>query len=106
MGFIRVNGLKTDLIEFELEDRISRKVKHISFYDVKSKIRGAIREYFDVCITSFEYLENIRRLGGGAFIIPVLIDFKWQVNMEITPFMNAKIRVYDSQANKTKFLLN
>ncbi|HYD03626.1 MAG TPA: hypothetical protein VEC16_04980 [Alphaproteobacteria bacterium] len=106
VNFIRSAGLKTDLIEFDVYDKISRKVKSINFYDVKSKIRGAVREYFDICVTSFEFLENISRLGGGAFIITVLIDFKWQVNMEIFPLLDAKIRIYDSQTNRTKFLIN
>jgi len=100
---LRCNGLHSDLIEFYVDDKSTRKVLKINFYDVKSRMIESQFKYFEMCVSDYEFMKNIRELGCGAYIISMLLFENWRFDFEIYPLNIARIRVYDSSVKKTMF---
>jgi hypothetical protein len=97
------NGLKSDLIEFVLENISSRKVLGINFYDVKSRLFNTLRKYSEMCISNYEFMQNFKSLGCQVFVISVLLYENWCFDFEIYELDNISLRIYDSSAKKTLF---
>lgn len=98
---LRCNGVHSDLIEFCFEDMIDRKITRINFYDVKSRIIQSPFQYFEMCVSDYEFFERERVLGCGVFIVSLLLFENWCLDFAIYDFHKARIRVYDSAAKKT-----
>lgn len=103
---LRKTGLKTDLVEFELDNVDDRIIKKINFYDVKSKLKNAAREHYDICATSFNFLKDIESINCGAFIIQIEIDRNWNFDFDVSLVKNTRLRVYNSEKKKTLLYLN
>ncbi len=100
------NGLHSDLIEFYIEDKINRKVLSINFYDVKSRIIQSPYKYFEMCVSDYDFMAHIQKFGCQTSIISMLLFENWRFDFEVYNFNRARIRVYDSSANKTLFFTN
>ena len=100
---LNCNGLKSDLIEFILDDNISRKVIKINFYDVKSRLFNTQRKYSEMCISNYEFMQNLKSLGCGVFVVSILLYENWCFDFEIFDLDKIVLRIYDSAAKKTVF---
>jgi len=103
IGDIRMNGWKSDLIEFELDDKINRKIIRINFYDVKSRLHNSRRKYHEMCISDYEFMNRIRDIGCGTFIISILLFEDWKFDFDIKNLDEEQMRIYDSSMKKTLF---
>jgi len=101
--FLSRNGLKSDLIEFVLDDSVGRVVSAINFYDVKSRLYNSVRDYSEMCISNFEFLCDAEKMGCGAFVAPITIFRNWRFDLSVEKFKGFHLRVYDSQEKKTLF---
>ena len=93
----------SDLIEFELDNIENRTVKKINFYDVKSKLEHCRREYFEMCISTNEFMNNAQSIGCGAYIVSLIILNNWRLDFDVFKLCDVTVRVYDSSVKKTVF---
>ena len=88
-----------DLIEFCLDNKYSRSVKDLRFYEVKTK---AYRDdnwkknklKYELCVSSEETYRFLKDKGFGVFLASFVLFEDWRYSFNIHQFDLNKVRVY------------
>ncbi len=103
VNFVNFNGARCDLVEFVVDDNISRKVLAINFFEVKTRRHDTKRKYFETCLSNHDFMKKVYGLGANVFLVSVLLFEDWRFSFNIHNYNDTFLRVYDSSDNKTVF---
>ena len=103
VGFVQSCGILCDLVEFVVDDIISRKVLNLNFYEVKTRRHDSKRKYFETCFSNYEFMKNVSIRGSGVFLVGILLFEAWRFSFNVHDYNDTFLRVYYSSENKTVF---
>ncbi len=101
VNFVQANGILCDLVEFVVDDVISRKVSVINFYEVKTRRFDTKRKYFETCLSNHEFMLDVSSRGGKTFLVGILLFEDWRFSFNVHVYEDTFLRIYDSSENKT-----
>lgn len=103
VNFVNCNGCLCDLVEFVVDDVLSRKVVKLNFYEVKTRRFDTKRKYFETCLSNHEFMCNVSGFGAGTFLVGLILFENWRFSFNVHDYGDTFLRVYDSAMNKTCF---
>jgi len=99
-SFFQVNPCLCDLVEFIIDNTVSRNVIKINFYDVKTKDFYSKRKYFDACVSNHEFMKQMKKLGFDVFIVSIILFDNWKFSFNIHEYNSVFLKVHDSTTKK------
>ena len=72
-SYFQVNPCLCDLVEFVIDNTISRNVLKINFYDVKTRRSDSERKYFEACVSNHDFMKKMQSMEFGVFIVSILL---------------------------------
>ena len=103
VNFVQSSGILCDLVEFVVDDVVSRRVLRLNFYEVKTRRHDSKRKYFETCLSNHEFMKNVFNFGAGVFLVGILLFEDWRFSFNVHDYNDAFLRVYDSSENRTVF---
>lgn len=96
INFARIEWKRTDIIEFELNNKKDRLIQNINIFDIKTKNFYVERDYFEMCISNDKFFKKCLELKIPSFIMSITLFNNWKFNFDIIKYSEAKIRTYSN----------
>ena len=104
--FLKKNKMRSDLIEFRLNNFKERLIEEILFYDVKTRKSNSKRKYFESCLSVHEYMKSLSRdYDCKTFVVSIMLFEDWRFSFNIHRYEETLLRVYNSITKKTLFFI-
>jgi hypothetical protein len=103
VNFVGRNGCFCDLVEFVVDDILSRKVLKLNFYEVKTRRCDSKRKYFETCLSNHDFMIKVSNLSAGTFLVGLILFEDWRFSFNVHVYSDTFLRVYDSSEKKTVF---
>ncbi|MCF7871934.1 hypothetical protein K9L97_02775 [Candidatus Woesearchaeota archaeon] len=99
--YFKTNQIKTDLIEFILNNKTDRIIEKINFYEVKTRKHDSKRKYYETCLSNHEFIETMQNKNYECFIISIILFENWTFSFKLHQYNEVLLRIYDSTIKKT-----
>lgn len=98
INFLNKNFYAIDLIAFDLNNKKSRNVIDIFFYEVKTK-NVSNKSKLDICFTSLNTYKHLKKEGFRTFLASFILFEDWRYSFNIHNLNLNNFRLYSRYKN-------